>query len=300
MPSARTLLLALVAAATWLAPVQAQVMSTEPAPLDGQLPEGALPNRLQGGVGVIERLGERVSPDTEFVDSEGQTVRVGDVLDEGKPVVVAFVYHSCPMLCSLILDGLADAMGESDLQPGDDYTALAVSFDTRDTPALAASVKEKYVAEVNREGTDDAFHFWTGSEDAIEQFTSEAGFEFAWDARTEEYAHHAVLVFLTPDGTVSRYLYGAQFYPRDFKLALVESGEGTVGSTLDRVLLTCYQFDEDSQSYSLAILGVMKWGGGALLLALIAGLGLFWRREVKRQGGGSHWSDLPPDAAPAA
>ncbi|MEM6328160.1 MAG: SCO family protein, partial [Bacteroidota bacterium] len=263
------LLLLLIAGAALAAPAQAQVMSTQPAPLDGQLPEGALPNRLQQDVGIVEQLGERVSPETSFVNSDGETVRLGDVLNDGKPVVVAFVYHSCPMLCSLILDGLSDAMAQSDLVPGDDYHALALSFDERDTPEAAARAKEKYVAEVGREGTASAFHFWTGSEDAIAQVTRETGFGFAWDARTNEYAHHAVLVFLTPDGTIARYLYGAQFYPRDFKLATVEAGEGTIGSTLDRVLLTCYQFDENSQSYSLMWLGVMKWGGGALTLALV-------------------------------
>ena len=293
------LLLLLFAGVALATSAQAQVMSTMPAPLDGEGPEGALPNRLQQDVGVIERLGDRVSPETEFVDSSGEAVRLGDVLDEGKPVVLAFVYHSCPMLCSLILDGLSDAMAESDLVPGEDYTALAVSFDERDTPEVAARAKEKYVAEVGREGTAEAFRFWTGSEESIDQLTGEAGFGFAWDARTNEYAHNAVLVFLTPDGTVARYLYGAQFYPRDFKLALVEAGEGTVGSTLDRVLLTCYQFDEDSRSYSLVWLRVMKWGGGALMLALILGLGAFWRREVKRQHAGSRWPDFPSDAAPA-
>ncbi|MEM1054091.1 MAG: SCO family protein [Bacteroidota bacterium] len=298
MTRARTLLFALVALATCAAPVQAQVMSTQPAPLDGQMPEGTLPNRLQGQTGVIEQLGERVSPDTEFVNSKGEAVRVGDLLNQGKPVVVAFVYHSCPMLCNLILDGLADAMAESDLQPGEDYYALALSFDERDTVERAAEAKVKYVAEAGREGTEDAFHFWTGTDESIERFTSETGFGFAWDARTTEYAHSAALVFLSPDGTIARYLYGAQFYPLDFKLALVEAGEGTVGTTADRFLLTCYQFDENSQSYSLVWLGVMKWGSGALLLAIIIGLAAFWRREIRGQSG-SHWDDLPHDAAPA-
>lgn len=296
----RFLLLLISGLALFAVPAQAQVMSTQPAPVDGQQPAGALPNRLQGGVGIIEHLGERVSPETQFVDSDGQTVRLGDLLGQEKPVVVAFVYHSCPMLCSLILDGLADAMAESDLEPGADYSALALSFDPRDTPDKAAEAKVRYVAEVDKPGTAQAFHFWTGTEDNIETLTDEAGFEFAWDARANEYAHHAVLVFLTPDGTVSRYLYGAQFNPRDFKLALVEAGEGTVGSTVDRLLLTCYQFDEDSRSYSLVWLSVMKWGGGALLLAIVLGLGVFWRREVSRQSGGSRWDDVSTDAAPAA
>ncbi|OZC03235.1 SCO family protein [Rubricoccus marinus] len=279
---------------------EAQVMSTQPAPIEGQQPEGALPNRLQGGVGVIERLGDKVSPETQFVDSDGEIVRIGDLLNQGKPVVVSFVYYNCPMLCSLVLDGFADAMAESDLQPGEDYTALALSFDSRDTPALASGAKEKYVPLVDKPGAASGFHFWTGEEDAIEQFTSEAGFEFAWDAKTQEFAHNAVLVFLSPDGTVTRYLYGVMFPQRDFKLALVEAGQGTVGSTVDRILLTCYQFDPDARSYSLAILGVMKWGGGALMLALIGGLAFFWRREVQRQNADAPDPDFPAGATPAA
>jgi protein SCO1/2 len=291
------------AVATLVAPVgaEAQVMSTQPAPLDGQKPQGALPNRVQGGFGVIERLGETVSPETEFTDASGETVRVGDLLDEGKPLAVAFVYHSCPMLCSLTLDGFAQAIREAELQTGEDYTALALSFDARDTPALAADAKEKYVEIA---GLDSAaargFHFWTGTEENIETFTSEVGFEFAWDAKTEEYAHHAILAFISPDGTITRYLYGIQHAPRDYRLALVEAGQGTVGSTVDRLLLTCYQFDPNEQSYSLAILGWMKWGGGLLTLALIGVLGYFWRREVLRQDAGTHPPDFASGAAPAA
>ena len=293
-----THILALMAVAVFAVPVQAQVMSTQPAPLDGQQPDGVLPNRLQGGIGIIERLGDRVSPETPFVNSEGQEVTMRDALAEGKPIVIAFVYHSCPMLCSLILDGLADAMAESDLDPTE-YTALAVSFDERDTPEAAARAKEKYVAEVGREGAARAMHFWTGNEDNIQTLADEVGFGFAWDARTQEYAHNAALIFLSPDGTVTRYLYGAQFYPRDFKLALLEAGQGTIGSTADRILLTCYQFDEESRSYSLFYLGVMKWVGGGLVLMIALGLGFFWRREVKRQKDGTPWPDFPSDAAPA-
>ncbi len=300
MTCLRTLFLAVMAFAI-ASGAEAQVMSTLPAPIEGQQPEGALPNRLQGGVGIIERLGDKVSPETEFVDSNGQTVRVGDLLNQGKPVVVSFVYHNCPMLCSLVLDGFASTMAESDLEIGDDYIALALSFDARDTPVLASGAKDKYVPQVARAGAARGFNFWTGDEDAIERFTSEAGFEFAWDAKTQEYAHNAILVFLSPDGTVTRYLYGVAFPERDFRLAVVEAGQGTVGSTVDRILLTCYQFDPDARSYSLAILGVMKWGGGLLMLVLIGGLGLFWRREVQRQNADTADSDFTAGtAAPAA
>lgn len=295
---ARRVLSVLLVAATLVgygATAKAQVYSAGSVPaVDGQNGPGELPNRLQGGVGVIERLGELVSPETEFVDSDGQVVTVGSVLGEGKPVVIAYVYHNCPMLCSLVLDGLADAIeAETDLRPGTDYTAVALSFDPRDTPELAASVKRRYVEMVGDSTIADGWHFWTGTEDAIETLTSETGFEFAWDAQTEEFAHGAVLTLLSPDGVVTRYLYGVQPSVRDYRLGLVEAGQGTVGTTLDRFLLTCYQFDPDTRSYSLAILGVMKWGGGILLLAFGGMLVWFWRRESARQTADTPAPDLP-------
>ena len=295
-----TLLIAFAALAAAVG-AEAQVMGTQPAPLDGQKPEGALPNRIQGGVGIIERLGETVSPETEFVDASGETVRVGDLLNGGKPIAVAFVYHSCPMLCSLTLDGFAEAIREAELETGEDYTALALSFDPRDTPAQASGAKAKY-AEMA--GLDAAaargFHFWTGTEESIETFTEEVGFEYAWDAKTEEYAHHAILAFLSPEGTVTRYLYGIYHEPRDYRLAIIEAGEGTVGSTMDRLILMCYQFDPDEQSFSLAILGWMKWGGGLLTLAFVGFLGYFWRREVQRQDADTGPPDFASGAAPVA
>ena len=293
-----TLIIALVALAGATG-AEAQVMSTQPAPLDGQKPKGSLPNRIQGGVGIIERLGETVSPETEFVSASGEAVRVGDLLDDGKPVAVAFVYHSCPMLCSLTLDGFAKAVREAELQTGQDYTALALSFDPRDTPEQAARAKAKYVemAGLSPEAAR-GFHFWTGTEENIEAFTSEVGFEFAWDARKQEYAHHAILAFLSPEGTVTRYLYGIDHDARDYRLALVEAGQGTVGTTVDRLLQMCYQFDPNEQSYSLAILGWMKWGGGLLTLAFALFLARYWRREAQRQRADTRLPDLASSDLP--
>lgn len=290
----RAVLHILLLAATVVATgAQAQVMSTQPAPVDGQGPEGALPNRLQGGHSVIERLGDTVSPETQFVDHEGNSVRIGDLLDQGKPVAVAFVYHSCPMLCSLVLDGFADAIADSPLTVGEDYTALALSFDHRDTPEAASGARDKYLPMAGLDSTATDFLFWTGTEENIETFTNEVGFDFAWDAKTNEYAHTAALAFISPDGTVARYLYGVMHEPMDFRFALIEAGQGSVGTTADRVLMRCYQFNPDERSYSLAILGWMKWGGGALLLALIGGMGYFWRREVQRQNADTGPTDFP-------
>ena len=235
-------------------------------------------------VTVAEHLGETISMDTPLVNSEGEAVQIGDYLGQGRPVVMVFSYHSCPMLCSLILDGLARAVEETDLEPGADFAVVNVSFDARDTPALAAEVKAKYVEAVGAAKPDIAehWHALTGTEADVRRLAEEVGFGYAFVEETGEYAHNAALIFLSPEGTITRYLYGLDHTPFDFKLALVEAGEGTVGSSLDRFLLTCFQYDATSRSYTPYILNIMKLGGALLLIALAAVLIPLWRRERRR------------------
>ena len=280
---AAVVLTALVAVMHLGPTVRAQVTLPGSMPMvDGQDSTATLPNRLVGQTGVMEKLGERITTDLPFQNEAGETVTVGDLLGQGRPLVVAFVYHSCPMLCSLVLDGLADDVaGLEGLTPGADYEVLAVSFDPRDTPAVAADVKAKYLAEIGRPEAADGLHLWTVTEDteaSVETLADDLGFGYAYDAKSGEYAHSAALMFVSPAGVITRYLYGIQHEPRDFRLAVVESGQGTVGSTLDKFLLTCFAYDADERSYSLAILGVLKVLGG-LLIVLFGGLLVhLWRR----------------------
>lgn len=284
-----SVLAAVTVAATALAVVQplaAQVISpSRIAPVDGQAPDGTLPNRLQG-VGIVEDLGARVPQDAPFVDESGRTVRLADVLGRERPVMLTFAYHSCPMLCSLVLDGIGEAVAaEEGLRPGRDYEVVVVSMDPRDTPARAAAAKERYVGVVGDPAVAAGLHFWTvtpETEASVEALAASVGFGYAWDPRTEEYAHHAALMMLSPAGVLTRYLYGIEYAPRDVRLALVEAGEGTIGTPFDRFLMTCYEFDDESRSYSLAVMGLLKWGGGLTLLVVGGLLLTFWRREGRR------------------
>ena len=277
---------------------QAQVTRGPVAPLDGQEGQGPLPNRLAGQVGVEEKAGEVVPLDLTFLDEEGREVSLATLLDGERPLMVAFVYHSCPMLCSLVLDGTAGAIAEAPLTLGEDYEVLAVSVDPRDTPARADSAKARYAERLA--GHDlEAFHFWTvgeAHEPSVEALADAVGWRYAYDARTGEYGHVAANVLLSPDGTVTRYLYGIEHAPRDVKLGLIEAGEGTVGSAFDRFLMTCYQYDEDAQSYSLTVLAVTKYAGGLLLLMFGGLLVYFWRNEVGKTPEG--WDDARPAPAP--
>ena len=291
--------LLLVVGAALAVGAQAQVTSTGGfAPLDGQPGQGDLPNRLAGRVGVQEKLAARVPTDLTFLDEQGRTVQLSSLLDGQRPVVLAFVYHTCPMLCSLVLDGVADAVAETEgVELGPDYQVLAVSVDPDDTPARADSVKARY-ASLGTLGDLDAFHLWTladGHPDAAQTLADAVGFEYAYDVRTGEYAHNAALIVLSPEGKVTRYLYGIGHDPFNVRLAIVEAGEGTVGSSLDKFLVTCFEYDHDAQAYSLAILGWTKAGGVLLLVAFGGMLVYFWRREAKETP--DAWDDVHPTPA---
>ncbi|MEM0961480.1 MAG: SCO family protein [Bacteroidota bacterium] len=292
----RTALLILSLGAALATSPAAQVMRGPAAPLDGQEGQGPLPNRLAGKVGIEEMLGDQVPRDLTFLNEEGDEVQLATLLDGERPLAVAFVYHSCPMLCSLVLDGVAEAVASTDLVLGEDYQVLAVSVDPRDTPARADSVKARYVRS-DGVGDPEAFHMWTVGgehEESVQRLAEATGFRYAYDARTGEYAHAGSLILLSPTGTVTRYLYGINYAGRDFKLGLVEASQGKVGTAFDRFLITCYEYDEDAQSYSLAVLNIAKIAGAALLVVFGGLLLYWWRREARRQPDG--WDDALPAA----
>ena len=290
---ARRALFALLLTAAVLATVgrgAAQVLSG-PSPELGQPPEQHAPK-----VEIDEHLGGRVDPSLQFTDSEGRAVRLGDYLGQGRPVLLTLSYHNCQMLCSYVLDGVVKAVAQLKLHAGEDFEVVNVSFDPRDTPAVAARVKARYVAEVADQQPDIAahWHFLTGPAETSRALADELGFGYVWDDRTQQYAHAAVLMFLGPDGTITRYLYGIDYSARDVRLATVEAGQGEVGTPVDQLLLTCFHFDPDARSYTPVILNIMKLGGGLLLLAIAAVMVPLWLRERRRP------ERFPEDLGPLA
>ncbi|MEO0556545.1 MAG: SCO family protein [Bacteroidota bacterium] len=282
------------------APVLAQVtFPSDFRATDAEKVEGALPNRLEGQTLIDEQLGRRISRDLQFLNEQGETAELASLMDNEKPVVVAFVYHNCPMLCSLILDGAVEAMASTDLEVGQDYDLLAVSFDPNDTPARADSVKTRYLRSLGPDAAE-GMHFWTvtpETEENVESLARQAGFGYAYDPVIGEYGHSAALIFLSPDGVVTRYLYGVVHEPRNFRLALVEAGQGTVGTTIDRFLMTCYQYDPDARGYAFYAPLALKLGGVLLLLVFGGLLARLWLREGQRQAIDNSAGDLPADPA---
>lgn len=233
-------------------------------------------------VGVTERLNEPIPRELSFVDSTGRPVRLGELLGGDKPVVLTLVYYRCPMLCSLVLSGLTRSLGEARMRLGEDYRAITVSIDPEETPAMAAEKKRGHLQALGVPADSPDWPFLTGTQPAIKALAEAVGFRYSYDAQLKQYAHAAVMFVLTPEGRISRYLYGMETPPRDLRWSLVEASGGWVGTSFDRVLLTCYQYDPATRRYGFFVKGFLRTGGMLVFTALATLLGVLWRRELKR------------------
>jgi len=277
--------------------------ATQP-PAAGQA-ASVVPRQLRD-VGFEQRVGESVPLDAVFRDHTGAEVRLGDLLGE-RPAILALVYYDCPMLCSLVLQGLTRNLRALSFDVGSEFDVIAVSFDPSEGPAEASGNRREVVAAYGRQAKGDAegrgrlsptseggrgsegeggdrsggWHFLTGSEEAVGRITSAVGFRYRYDDESGEFAHAAGVVILTPDGRAARYLYGVDFPARDLRLALVEAGQGEVGSVVDQALLYCYRYDPKAGKYSAATLNIVRLGGIATVLALATFLTVSWRREAR-------------------
>jgi protein SCO1/2 len=233
----------------------------------GALAQDNRPAVLQD-IGIDQKLDEQVPLDVTFHDSTGQTVKLGDYFGK-RPVILAPVYYECPMLCTLTLNGLVKAAKEMSFDAGQQYDVVAISFNPKETPVLAAGKKATYVREYGHGDEGGAgWHFLTGDEASIKKVMDAIGFRYKWDEQTQQYAHAAGLVILTPKGKVARYFYGVEFPPRDLRLALVEASANKIGSKVDQVLLFCFHYNPTTGKYSLAINRVLQVAGVGTVLAL--------------------------------
>jgi len=242
----------------------------------------SLPPALEG-VGIEERPGVSLPLEATFVDDAGKTVALGEYFGKGRPVVLVLHYSRCPMLCTLVLNGLVEALREVPFAPGRDYEIVTVSLDPTESTALARQKKQTYVAAFERPGASSSWHFLTGREEEIRKLAGALGFGYRYLADRGEYAHPAAIFVATADGRLSRTLYGVRFEPTTVRLALVEAGEGKVGTSVDRILLYCYHYDPSTGRYAPAALKIMRVAGAGTVLALGVLLGTLWLREARRR-----------------
>jgi len=231
-------------------------------------------------VSFKQKLNTQLPLDAHFRDENGRDVTLGQYFGGTRPVVLAFVYYSCPMLCTQIMNGVSRAIKVLPFTPGTDFDVVFISFDPRDKPETASAKKTALMNYWSMQNQSGAWHFLTGEEPQIKRVTSAAGFFYMWDERSQQYAHLSGVLVLTPDGRLSRYFYGVEYSPKELRLALVESGKGHVGSIVDELLLYCYHYDPSQGRYGVIIMNLVRFGGVLTLLAL-AGSIYFMRRQEK-------------------
>ncbi len=225
-------------------------------------------------VGITQNLDKPMPLDAAFVDEAGKSVRLGDFF-HGRPVILAFVYYTCPMLCNLELDGLMSSIKKIPLKPGQDFEVVALSIDPRDTPAIAAAKRATYSKDL---GSTAGLHFLTGAGPDIHRAAAAAGFSYVWDPTQKQYAHASGIMVATPDGVLSKYFYGIHYNERDLRLGLVDASGEKIGSPTDEVLLFCYHYDPRTGKYGLAIVDSLRIAGGLFFAAMVAGIFMLSRR----------------------
>ena len=267
------LVLLLVAAS---AAAQSDVPGVNPKP---GVPSSQMPSVL-AQVSYDQRLDERLPLDLPFTDEDGRAVKLGDYFGT-KPVVLAFVYYECPMLCTQVLNGLTTSLTVLEETVGREFDVVAVSFDPREGPALASGKKKSNLDRYGRPQSAPGWHFLTGDEASIRALTAAAGFHYVWDDKTQQFAHPSGIIVATPDGRLARYFLGIEYAPRDVKFALVESSEGRIGSAVDQLLLYCYHYDPATGSYGFVAMGAVRVGGVVTLVALLGFVVVSIRRECR-------------------
>jgi protein SCO1/2 len=243
-----------------------------PRPGDPPVPlPGVRPIQLQG-VGVDEHLGRNIDLDLEFIAENGHPMKLREFFNQGRPVVLDLIYYKCPMLCNMILNAQTQTMKEIAWTPGKDYEVVTISIDPRESFDVAREKKSTYLGVFDRPAP--GWHFLTDKDNNAKKLAETIGFHYRYDERQEQYAHTAAIMILTPDGRMSRYLYGIRYPSRDFRFALAEAADGKFTMAVEKLLLFCYHYDPQANRYVLFAMNVMRTGG--ILTVLIIGFTL-WR-----------------------
>lgn len=255
----------------------AQSWGQGPPPRHAPIPAGQKPRDLEE-VRIDQRLDEMLPLDADFKDENGADVKLGKYFGR-KPVVLALVYYSCPMLCNQVLNGMTSGLDVlKNFSIGKEFEVVTVSFDPRETPELASQKKDTYIQWYKREGAAEGWHFLTGDKQNIDRITESAGFYYKWDDKTNQFIHASGIMIATPEGKLARYFYGVEFAPKDLRLGLVEASNGKIGSPVDQLLLYCYHYDPTSGKYGVVVMNIMRLGGLLTIIGLAVMLLVFKKR----------------------
>ena len=260
----------------------------------GQSSNGLPPGLVN--VGFDPELHKQIPADAAFTDENGRSVQLKEYFGK-KPVLLAFVYFTCPMLCNQVEQTLVGTLKMISFNPGADYEVVFISFDPSDTPDAALKKKHEAMSRFARPGTEPGWHFLTGSKEAIDVVTKAADFRFNYDPKTKLFGHASGILLLTPDGRISRYFFGVDYPPSNVRLGLVDASSGKIGTPVDHILLFCYQYDPSKARYSATVLTVIRMGGVVTLFSMALGFMIFRRREHRPDASGKSGQGLPIEGA---
>jgi protein SCO1/2 len=224
-------------------------------------------------IGIVEKLGDTIPMNLKFVNEASDTITLGSLID--KPTILFFVYFDCPNLCSPLMDGVADVVSKVDMQLGKEYQVITISFNTKDTPEKAIEKKKNFVQKINKEN-QKYWIYLTGDQDNINAITEAVGYKYK--AQGLDFAHASCIIALSPQGKITRYLYGLNFLPFDVKMALVEAQKGIARPTINRLLEYCFAYNPASKSYTIQItriIGIIT----IFIVAIVFGILLFRKRK---------------------
>ncbi len=210
-------------------------------------------------VGIKEHLGDTIPMHLTFLNEDNDTVTLAQVIN--KPTVLSFVYFDCPGLCSPLLSGVSDVLGKMDMELGNEYQAVTISFNTKDTPEKARTKKNNFVQNISKDNRG-GWIYLTGEEENIKAITRAVG--FMYKPQGVDFAHPSAIIVLSPEGKITRYLYGLNFLPFDLKMAVIEAQQGIARPTINKILEYCFAYNPASRGYTLQITRIV----GAFILGL--------------------------------
>jgi protein SCO1/2 len=236
------------------------------------------PDSILTQIGIDQKLGTSIDTSIPFQDESGQTVTLDGYFGK-KPVILTPVYYECPMLCSMLLNGLVKALRVMPFTPGEEFEIVTFSIDPNERPESAAAKKQHYIGDYGKPKAANGWHFLTGRQESIQKLADEIGFRYTFDPYTQQWAHTSGIIVLTPDGRISRYFYGLEYDPSELKLSLVQASDRQIGSIVDRVLLYCFQYNPTTGKYSIAIVRLLRTAGVATVLLILG----FWVFDSRRK-----------------
>ncbi|MCB0272628.1 MAG: SCO family protein [Bdellovibrionales bacterium] len=243
------------------------------------------PERLEK-IDVIEKFGQTIPTDFTFIDENGDSVSLSNYFHDEKPVILTFVYYRCPMLCTFVLNALAESLNQlQNWVPGEDYHLVTISINTEETPEVAKTKQANYLKLFENPAFKNhnvTWHFWTSPDNQVSTLANNIGFQYYYDEEIKEFAHPAVVFLLTDEGVLSRNIYGLNYPTKDMRFALLEASEGKIGTAIEKILLYCYHYDPEQGSYVLFAQNTMKVAGLFTIFILSGFLGMMWKFEKSR------------------